>query len=290
VLQIIKRFLAFVVLAGASAVSADSRVVLSPSASLDDLTAALVQGHGGDQLIAAARERRAQLSGLIQTDPGQVLRMALPDGSREALSPRVRRFVEERVELEGTLQVFVEDRPEGSRQLAFLESDWGERYALYFASQPTRLLSGARVKVTGLKIDKAIAVESGEKNIERLSGGTSGVVVHLASFSDPNSSDLLDMAPTTTSWNGPALDAGQIFTDAASGVTITVNSITNSGASVTVNLGNTPTPTATTNTPTSTPTSTPTPTNTPPPGQHAAAGQHAHAHQHAHTDQHAHAH
>src|ERR1700688_3155004 len=147
-------------LAGASAASADSRIVLSRGASLDDLTAALAQGHGGDQLIPVARERQARLSSLLQTDPQQVLRAALPEGSRETLSTRVRDFVEERVTLEGTLQVFIEDRPEGSRQHVFLEAAGGERYALFSASQPTLLLSGTRVKVTGLRIDKAIAVES----------------------------------------------------------------------------------------------------------------------------------
>jgi hypothetical protein len=166
----IKRFVASLVLAGASLAFAESRVVGSRGASLDELTASLSQGHGGDGLSAVAQERRARLARLVETDPAAVLRLALSDGDRATLSPRVRDFIEKRVELEGTLQVLIEDRADGSRRLSFLESDSGERYALYFASQPTRLVSGARVKVTGLKIDQAIAIASGEKDVERISG------------------------------------------------------------------------------------------------------------------------
>src|SRR5207244_10678294 len=48
-------------------------------------------------------------------------------------------------------------------------SDAGQRYALLVASRQTRLLSGERVRVYGLRIDKAIAVESGERDIQRVS-------------------------------------------------------------------------------------------------------------------------
>jgi hypothetical protein len=183
VTEMTKRFVACLVLAGASFAFADSRVVVSRSASLDELTASLSQGHGGDALAAVAQERQARLSRLVQKDPGAVLRIALSGDSRATLSPRVREFVEERVELEGALQVLVEDRADGSSRLTFLESDSGERYALYFASEPTRLTTGARVKVTGLKIDQAIAIESGEKDIERVSGVSTASVEATSAIS-----------------------------------------------------------------------------------------------------------
>lgn len=71
---------------------------------------------------------------------------------------------------------------------------------------------------------------------------TNGVVIHLASTSDPNSSDLLDMTAGTASWTDPALTVGQSFTDATSGVTITLNAITASSASIGVALGGAPPP------------------------------------------------
>jgi hypothetical protein len=64
-----------------------------------------------------------------------------------------------------------------------------------------------------------------------------GVVVHTGSESTGNSSYLLDMAPATTYWPGPALDVGQSFHDADSQVTITPMSAGSTGATVSVRFG-----------------------------------------------------
>jgi hypothetical protein len=65
----------------------------------------------------------------------------------------------------------------------------------------------------------------------------SGVVIHTGSESTGNSSYLLDMAPTTTYWPGPALDVGQSFHDPDSQVTITPMSVGSTGATVAVSFG-----------------------------------------------------
>ncbi len=67
---------------------------------------------------------------------------------------------------------------------------------------------------------------------------TKGVVVHLGTDSSPNSSDLLDMAPSLSSWMAVALDAGSSFTDPVSGTTISTTSADSTGATVSVSLGN----------------------------------------------------
>ena len=91
--------------------------------------------------------------------------------------PQVRDFVEERVEMEGTLQVLIEDRYDGSRQLSYLETDSGERFALHFATPPTRLMTGERVIVTGFRTDSSIAVDSEDISVRRVTTGatTSGM-------------------------------------------------------------------------------------------------------------------
>jgi hypothetical protein len=66
-----------------------------------------------------------------------------------------------------------------------------------------------------------------------------GILVHEASASDANSSDLLDMTPATTSWSDPALDAGQSFEDSGHKITISPVSL-GSTASVSVTIGSTP--------------------------------------------------
>ena len=64
-----------------------------------------------------------------------------------------------------------------------------------------------------------------------------GVVIHTGSESTPDSSYLLDMTPATASWFDPALGVGQSFFDPDAGVTITVLSADNTGASVSVSSG-----------------------------------------------------
>ena len=97
-------------------------------------------------------------------------------GSRP-VPPRVRDFVAERVEIEGTLEMMIEDRYDGSRQLSYLDTDSGERYSLKFATPPTRFQTGERVIVTGFRTETSIAVDSEDSGIRRVSSGvtTSGI-------------------------------------------------------------------------------------------------------------------
>jgi hypothetical protein len=75
-----------------------------------------------------------------------------------------------------------------------------------------------------------------------------GVVVHLASPSNANSSDLLDMTPTSpSSFNHPGLVVGQSYTDLTAGVTITPIAASSSGATVQVTFGSSTVPTPPTN-------------------------------------------
>jgi hypothetical protein len=63
-----------------------------------------------------------------------------------------------------------------------------------------------------------------------------GVLIHQASPSNPDSSQLLDMT-TSSSWSDPALVVGQSFTDSTNQITITPLSITSTNASVAVTFG-----------------------------------------------------
>ncbi len=89
----------------------------------------------------------------------------------------MRDFVAERVEIEGTLEMMIEDRYDGSRQLSYLDTDSGERYSLNFATPPTRFQTGERVIVTGFRTETSIAVDSEDSGIRRVSPGvtTSGI-------------------------------------------------------------------------------------------------------------------
>jgi hypothetical protein len=65
-----------------------------------------------------------------------------------------------------------------------------------------------------------------------------GVFIHLASDSDPNSSWLLDMTPSTIAYAIDAfLDVGKSFTDPVSEVTITTLAVSSTSATVAVDIG-----------------------------------------------------
>ncbi len=66
---------------------------------------------------------------------------------------------------------------------------------------------------------------------------TNGVLVHIASPTNANSNDLLNMTPGG-SWSTPALDVGKSYTDSATGITIAPVSVNaSSGAVVNVSFG-----------------------------------------------------
>ncbi len=67
---------------------------------------------------------------------------------------------------------------------------------------------------------------------------TNGVVIHQASTSNANSSELLNMGPNLSDWSSPALTVGQSYTDSTAGVTITPTSVSSTGATVQVTLNN----------------------------------------------------
>ena len=78
------------------------------------------------------------------------------------------------------MQILHEDYSDGtSRFRYFLESS-GERFELHFrAGGPTHLLTGAPVRVKGLRANHEIAIDSGSMDIESLFGPNSahGVAV-----------------------------------------------------------------------------------------------------------------
>jgi hypothetical protein len=64
-----------------------------------------------------------------------------------------------------------------------------------------------------------------------------GVVVHLGTDNNANSSYLLDMTPATSSWSDPALDVGLSYSDPASGATIAPQWANSTNAGVAVSFG-----------------------------------------------------
>ncbi len=138
------------------------------------------------QLAEAARERQDLLATLIEAHPEEVLRVALPAKLHALLPEAAKAFVEERLELEGDMEVLVEDYPDGRyRHRFYLKRGFEERVSLHFAGKPPALLTGQQIRVKGVFLDGvsaegeettdgAMAFASGEENVQLMAdnGGT----------------------------------------------------------------------------------------------------------------------
>lgn len=119
-------------------------------------------------LSNVATARQQFLAALIESDPGEVLRVAVPAALRSSLPPEVQAYVEEEVTVEGLLEVLHEDGERGSRYLHFLQIH-GQRLSLHFAGDAPSLLTGSRVRVSGVRVKQALALASGPTSVTTLS-------------------------------------------------------------------------------------------------------------------------
>jgi len=199
-------FLFFLTLAvGAEISVAKNATPPAPNASPESLTHTLValtvryqlagpseQAQLLGDLVAVAAERQQLLAELLEDDPGEVLRLALPANLRASLPLDAQVYVEEEeVEIDGTLEVLHEDRDPGSRYLYFLDAVAGGRFSLHFAAEPpTHLETGSRVRVRGVRVDRALALEGGGSSVQTLSlalpntFGAQKTLVILVNFQD----------------------------------------------------------------------------------------------------------
>ena len=140
-------------------------------------------------LLGVAAARQQLLAELAMQNPAEVLRVALPAHLRAGLPPALEPSMEEGVVIPGVLEVLHKDRDRGSRYLYLLEAA-GERFSPHFAAEPPDLLSGSRVRVSGLCINKALALASGKMSATALTSiapntlGAQSTLVILVNFQD----------------------------------------------------------------------------------------------------------
>ncbi len=172
----------------------------SPSAAaLTESLAALGLKHGlagpadrpqlSSQLLRVALQREQLLSALMETDPAEVLRLAVPAGLRAGLPPQVQAHVEQEVQIEGTLEVLHEDYADGRSRYVYALETAGGRITLHSAADAPALQTGARVRVRGVQLGRAMALDSAG-SVQTLSQvvpntfGTQKTLVILVNFQD----------------------------------------------------------------------------------------------------------
>lgn len=150
-------------------------------------------GRSGDQEATSVARQRLQLLSSLMTDaPAHVLRLALPTDVRDGLPAGLRQLVEERVELEGEAQVFYEDHHGFSRVNHTIQTNRG-RFSLHFASGVPDWMTGDRVRVRGVRVQDALALDASTTSTTSTAGtlavlsGASGeqrTLVVLVNFRD----------------------------------------------------------------------------------------------------------
>jgi len=118
------------------------------------------RGYLRAELIALAERRRDMLGSLIESDPAEILRVALPEGFGASLPSEIRQNIEQHVDLEGKLEVLYACGDTGSHLSHFLKVA-DKRFSLHFAdSAPEGLLTDALVRVKGVQVGEAIVLDS----------------------------------------------------------------------------------------------------------------------------------
>lgn len=110
-------------------------------------------------LVAVARQRQGELLDLVDDDPAEVLRVALPASTRGALPAEIRGFIEEAADETGEIEVLHVDHVDGAddHYLHYLNTRGG-RYSLHFAGAVPDLSTGSVVSVRGVRVAGAIVV------------------------------------------------------------------------------------------------------------------------------------
>lgn len=154
-------------------------------AALHELTQSLItlsDRTPGEQSAALdlARQRHDLLLSLAATSPLAVTQFLLPEGVAEKLPSSAQPYVETDADETGTLQIVVEDYA-GSHKLRFFLDTGVETLEVYFtAGAPAQLLSGARIRGRGKRLDNVLLLETAP------TAGLGSDAVQVLSLSTPN--------------------------------------------------------------------------------------------------------
>lgn len=162
-----------------SAGSASAQANSKARATAEQLTLSLMDLHrqyqtaspNGRQAIAlelhsAAAKRQQLLTSLVETNPGEVLRVAIPAEVRNAMPDSVRSLVEQHVKLQGQVEVTVEDGKNYSR-IHYGLGVAGQHLELHFAGKaPTNWLTDMNAQISGVQVGNHVALTAGDATVQ----------------------------------------------------------------------------------------------------------------------------
>jgi hypothetical protein len=160
---------------GDAAVSPPTKTLPAPAThAARDLTVAMLQANGRltaadagqrgqliAELVELAKQRHEALKGLVDIDPAEVLRVAIPSHLRAGLPAQAIPFLEREVDESGELEVLHVDHVDTAQDyyLHHLVTPKG-RFALFFRNGAPEAASGAKAHVRGVQVADAIVVDT----------------------------------------------------------------------------------------------------------------------------------
>jgi len=123
------------------------------------------------QLLTAASVRQSFLASLIEDDPDAVLQAALPALARSRLPTILTPYLEQEIQVEGSVFVVHEHRESGNRYRYFVDSVAGHRELSLRGSPRRDLLSGARVQLKAVAIGNTLALAADGSDVQQVAPG-----------------------------------------------------------------------------------------------------------------------
>ncbi len=182
----------------ATTVVVPDHAVRARTLSLIDARARLEAATPGDrgqrlaEVVSVAKQRRLDLTALVDTNPREFLRVSLPAEIRARLPAEASTFVEQEADETGELEVLHVDYPDPANNyyVHYLHTAKG-KFSLHFADSAPTLATGHRVRARGVKLDNAIVLAAGGvtqpvQGLTALSGtlGAQKTLTILVNFSD----------------------------------------------------------------------------------------------------------
>lgn len=142
------------------------------------MSVSAAQSASAADLVAVAEVRQQLLSSIIQEHPEEVLRNTIPADVRATFPSAVQDYLEEEAEQEGELEIIYEmyDNWQKARLHYTLKQDNKELSLHFAAKQPKRLLTGSQVRVKGVQVGEALALESGSTSMQTLAAASSSTI------------------------------------------------------------------------------------------------------------------
>lgn len=128
-----------------------------PTDQIQVLTESLVKY----KMIKEATYRKDLLLKEMETSPSAFLKHAVLTRQRDNFPEEIRPFIEEEVELTGTLTVVIVDDFENkisTTEYLLEEVTSMQQYRLYFSGNPPPLTSGSIIKIKGIRLEQNIVI------------------------------------------------------------------------------------------------------------------------------------